>query len=135
MPTWSLPQRVVALALPVPFALILASFDTSPAEARGIKSRSYSATRSAHADRADGETKGSGAPFSVRIYGFGSSSQDERSSARAKPPGTAAAAAARARAALEAEKASRPSAPAVHTPLPIGETRSYGNGVMCVAGC
>jgi hypothetical protein len=135
MPARSLPRRLAALTLTLPFAVTLASFDTSPADARGIKFRSYSATRSAHAGKADSETRASGSPFSVRIYGFGSSSQDERSAARAKPQGSAAAAAARARAALEAESASRPSAPAVHTPLPAGETRSYGNGVMCVAGC
>jgi hypothetical protein len=114
-------------------ALTLVPFDASPAEARGIKFRTYSSTRSAYVNRSDDDTRGRG--FSLRIYGFGSSSRDERPPAAARPQGAAAAAAARARAALEAEAASRPGAPAVHTPLPVGETTRYENGVMCVAGC
>jgi hypothetical protein len=126
-------RRPVALALTPLLALTLVPFDTSPAEARGIKFRSFSSTRSAHVNRADDDKRGRG--FGVRIYGFGSGSQDERSPAAARPKGAAAAAAARARAALDGDAASRPGAPAVHSPVPLGETRSYDNGVMCVAGC
>ena len=128
-------RRPVALALSPLLALTLVPFETSPAEARGIKFRSFSSTRSAHVNRADDESRGRGSPFGVRIYGFGSGSQDERSPAAARTQGAAAAAAARARAALEGEAAARPGAPAVHTPVPVGETTRYENGVMCVAGC
>ena len=66
-------RRPVALALTPLLALTLVPFDTSPAEARGIKFRTYSSTRSAHVNRADDDTRGRG--FGVRIYGFGSGSQ------------------------------------------------------------
>jgi hypothetical protein len=128
-------RRPLALSLTPVLALTLVPFDTSSAEARGIKFRSFSSTRSAHVNRADDDTRGRGSPFGVRIYGFGSGSQDERSPAAVKPQGAAAAAAARARAALDKEAASRPGAPAVHSPVPIGEAKRYENGVMCVAGC
>ena len=126
-------RRPVAFALTPLLALTLVPFETCPAEARGIKFRTYSSTRSAYVSRSDSDTRGGG--FGVRIYGFGSGSRDERPPAAARPQGAAAAAAARARAALEAEAASRPGAPAVHTPVPVGETTRYENGVMCVAGC
>ena len=126
-------RRPVALALTPVLALTLLPFETCPAEARGIKFRTYSSTRSAYVNRADDDTRGKG--FGVRIYGFGSGSRDERSPAAVRTQGAAAAAAARARAALEGEAAARPGAPAVHTPVPVGETTRYENGVMCVAGC
>ena len=69
-------RRPLALFLTPVLALTLVPFDTSPAEARGIKFRSFSSTRSAHVNRADDDTRGRG--FGVRIYGFGSGSQDER---------------------------------------------------------
>lgn len=130
-------RRPLALALTPILALTLVPFDISPAEAGRIKFRTYSSTRSNYVNRADDEARGrSRSPFSIRSRnnsGSGSA-EDERSSARAKSQG-AAAAAARARAALEAENATRAAATTVHKPIPVGETKSYSNGVMCVAGC
>lgn len=131
-------RRPLALALTPVLALTLVPFDISPAEAGRIKFRTYSSTRSNYVNRADDEARGrSRSPFGIRFRnnsGSGSA-EDERSSARAKSQGAAAAAAARARAALEAENATRAAATTVHKPIPVGETKSYSNGVTCVAGC
>jgi hypothetical protein len=131
-------RRPLALALTPVLALTLLPFDIAPAEAGRIKYRVRPGAATTYVNRADDETRGrSRSPFSIRIRGNSGSgsAEDERSFARAKPQGAAAAAAARARAALEAESATRATAATVHKPIPVGETRSYSNGVMCVAGC
>lgn len=131
-------RRPLTLALAFVLAPVLVPLDTSPAEAGRAKFRTKSSSGQSHVSRSGDDTDERGrSSFSFRIPGsWGSGSgEDERASARRKPQGSAAAAAERARAALEAEKASRRAAPVVHQPVPIGETKSYSNGVMCVAGC
>jgi hypothetical protein len=129
-------RRPLTLALAFVLAPVLVPLDASPAEAKGIKFRTKSSSGPSRVSRPGDDTHERGrSSFSFRIPGSRGSGEDERASARDKPQGSAAAAAERARAALEGEKASRGAAPAVHQPVPIGETKSYSNGVMCVAGC